>query len=351
MQQYCIKCIFSLLLPKSMNWKKSRRAFIAKSTIGLGVLASPTSILKHFSMAEQTNFDVIIVGGSYAGLSAAMALGRSLRSTLIIDSGQPCNRQTPHSHNFLTQDGATPQAISKLAREQLQTYETVSFYEDIAVSGTRLDSGFSISTQSGATFTGKKLVFTTGIKDVMPDINGFKACWGISVIHCPYCHGYEYHGQKTAILANGEHAYHLASLVDNLTKDLTILTAGKASFTESQRVKLANHDIQILESPVETITHKKGSLESVLLQDGTKLNLTAMYASIPFLQHCDIPVELGCEMTEEGYIKVDDFYRTSMEGIYACGDNVTRFRSVANAVASGNATGALINMALVEEAF
>src|SRR5688500_15844678 len=130
-------------------------------------------------------YDVIIIGGSYAGLSAAMALGRSLRQVLIIDSSKPCNQQTPHSHNFITQDGETPKGIAEKAKAQVLKYDTVKFYNGIATEGTKTENGFEIKTQSGGRFTSKKLLFATGVKDQFPDINGFAECWGISVLHCP----------------------------------------------------------------------------------------------------------------------------------------------------------------------
>ena len=131
------------------------------------------------------NFEVIIIGGSYAGLSAAMALGRSLRKVLVIDGGRPCNRQTPQSHNFITQDGVPPHQITAIAKEQLLQYKTVDFVHDLAVSAEKNKNGFSISTQSGNIVTAKKLIMATGIKDLIPKIKGFAECWGISMIHCP----------------------------------------------------------------------------------------------------------------------------------------------------------------------
>ena len=142
-------------------------------------------------MSHTKIFDVIIIGGSYAGLSAAMALGRSLRNVLIIDSELPCNIQTPHSHNFITQDGKIPQEIISLARHQVEKYATIKYHKGLAINGLKMENGFVITTSTNDTFTSKKLIFATGVKDIMPDIDGFAACWGISVIHCPYCHGYD----------------------------------------------------------------------------------------------------------------------------------------------------------------
>jgi thioredoxin reductase len=294
-------------------------------------------------MTGSKDFEVIIIGGSYAGLSSAMALGRSLRNVLIIDGGQPCNKQTPHSHNFLTQDGKTPQEISTLAKQQVEKYETVQFYNGLATSGTKTENGFEITTNTNKKFTAKKLIFATGLKDTMPDIKGFSACWGISVIHCPYCHGYEYRNQNTAIIANGAKAFHLASLVNNLTNRVTILTNGKADLDAEQTEKLNKHHIKIIEAKISEIEHENGQLKNILFDDSAKLSFDVAYGAVPFTQHSDIPEKLGCELTEHGYLKVDNFQKTTVEGVFACGDNSVMMRSVAIAVYSGNLTGALIN--------
>src|SRR5262245_21953104 len=117
---------------------------------------------------SNNHFDVIIIGGSYAGLSAAMALGRSLSKVLIIDSGKPCNRQTPHSHNFITHDGETPAAIAEKAKAQVLRYDTVQFHNGLAIEGTQTENGFAIKTQPGDVFTATKLLFATGVTDLMP---------------------------------------------------------------------------------------------------------------------------------------------------------------------------------------
>ncbi len=300
-------------------------------------------------MANGRKNDVIIIGGSYAGLSAAMALGRSLRRVLIIDSGLPCNRHTPHSHNFITHDGEKPAAIAAKAKAQVLNYNTVTFHNDLAVSGKKTGKGFSITTQNGAVFTAGKLIFATGVKDIIPDIQGFTACWGISVIHCPYCHGYEMKNVKTGILANGNFAYHYAQLVRNLTKDLAIFTNGKAEFTPEQVEKFTRHNIQIVEKKIVALQHKNGNVQQIVFRDNSTFELTAIYARPDFEQHCRIPETLGCELTEQGLLKADMFQKTTAAGVFACGDNASPMRSVAFAVATGNIAGAMVNNEMAEE--
>ncbi|MGE8534460.1 NAD(P)/FAD-dependent oxidoreductase [Chryseobacterium sp. JV274] len=300
---------------------------------------------------ENKNFDVIIIGGSYSGLSAGMSLGRSLRNVLIIDNGKPCNRQTPHSHNFVTHDGKTPAEITKLAKEDVEKYNTVRFYNGTVMKTVKSTEGFEIETSSDEKFHAKKLILASGVKDVMPDIPGFAECWGISVIHCPYCHGYEVKNETTGILSNGEMAYEFSKLIFNLTKNLTLFTNGKAVLTNEQTEKLKQNKIMLNEDEIEEIKHENGSIQKIIFKNGKEVSLQALYAKIPFEQNLNVSDDLGCELTEQGFIKVDMMQKTNVSGVFACGDNVTMMRSVANAVAQGNFAGAVVNKELVDEEF
>lgn len=296
-------------------------------------------------------FDVIIVGGSYSGLAAGMALGRALRQVLIIDSGKPCNRQTPYSHNFITQDGKTPAEIAKLARQQVERYDTVRFFNGLAIKGTKTENNFKILVTSGETFSAKKLIFATGIKDIMADVDGYAECWGISVLHCPYCHGYEVRNEKTGILGNGEYGFEFSNLISNWTKDLTLFTNGKSSLTAEQTAKMEKHNIKIVEKEIAKLAHSNGYLQNIIFKDGSTSSVKAIYARSPFEQHCTIPETLGCELTDQGYIKIDPFQKTTVHGIFASGDNVSRMRTVANAVAMGTTAGMMSNKEIIEEEF
>jgi thioredoxin reductase len=302
-------------------------------------------------MITSNKFEIIIIGGSYSGLSAAMALGRSLRKVLIIDGGSPCNQQTPFSHNFITQDGVKPKEISQKAKIEVLKYTTIKFIEDIATNGKKIKDSFFIQTASGKEFEAKKLIFATGIKDIMPSIKGFSNCWGISIIHCPYCHGYEVKSKKTAIIANAEIAFHLVTLVNNLTDNLSLIISNKSEFSEEQIAKLKKHNITIIEKEITEFEHTNGLVKNIIFNDDSKEAFEAIYAPTPFKQHSSIPEVLGCKLSEQGYIQVDATYKTTVEGVFACGDNSSRMRSVANAVASGNIAGTIINMELTNEQF
>jgi thioredoxin reductase len=298
----------------------------------------------------QDKFDAIIIGGSYSGLSAAMALGRSLRKVLVIDAGQPCNRQTPHSHNFLTQDGKTPAEISALARDQVAQYPTVTFLSGFATDAKKTDSGFEVMTAEES-FAAKKLILATGVKDIMPDIPGFAECWGITVIHCPYCHGYEVRNQPTGILANGNSAFDYAKLISNWTKELTLFTNGKSTLTAEQSDTLNRKGIKIIETTVSQIDHVEGRIRHLVLEEGVEIPLTAVYAKTEFAQSCEIPASLDCDISSLGYLEINLNQKTNVPGLYACGDITNMFRTVSYAVAAGTMAGASCNKELIDEEF
>nr|WP_199157893.1 NAD(P)/FAD-dependent oxidoreductase [Pedobacter sp. ASV2] len=297
------------------------------------------------------DFDVIIIGGSYAGLSAALTLGRSLRKVLVIDDQQPCNAPTPHSHNFLTHDGEKPADISKKARLEVAKYLNVNFLDTKAVSAFKKDDGFIVEVENGTVFSCRKILLSSGLKDIMPNIKGFSNCWGISVLHCPYCHGYEVKNQKIGLLMNGEHAFDMAKNLYNWNKELVVLTNGKAEFSEEQINKLKEKFIEIIEDELAEIVHKDGNLQSVVFKNGKKLPLVAIYARPEIAQKGELYEQLNCELTENRTIKVDEFYRTPISGVFAAGDCASLFRSLGGVTAAGTMAAVMINKEIINEDF
>lgn len=336
-----------------MKNKQTRRNFLRQSGLLLSafVIDPFDKPLIHQYMTDHKTFDAIIVGGSFAGLSAAMALGRSMRRVLIIDSGKPCNRQTPHAHNFITHDGHTPAEITAQAKKQVLKYDTVTFYEGLALQGKKHKDGFEISTSGGETFHAKKLVFATGVTDIMPDIPGFAECWGISVLHCPYCHGYEVKHQDIGLLGNGELGYELCKHISNWSSNLVLFTNGRSTLTKEQEEKIRHKNIRIVEDEIASFEHQKGMIKHIVMKNGSKEKVSAMFARPAFKQHCDIPAQLGCEINEHGFIKVDELQRTSVRGIYAAGDNTSGFRALSIAIAAGSKVGPMLNKDLIDESF
>lgn len=301
-------------------------------------------------MQKDIKYDVIIIGGSYAGLSAAMTLGRAVRNVLVIDHGKPCNRSTPHSHNFITHDGEEPLMIAQKARQQVKQYSTIEFLNAEVVEAKQEADSFQIKTQEGNTYSCKKLLFTTGLKDILPDISGFEACWGKSILHCPYCHGYEVRQQRTGILANGDIGFELMKLISNWTRDLVLFTNGPATLNADQLKLAAKYNIPVIEKPIISIEHEEGYIQHIWFADQSKYELKALYARPAFEQHSPLLASLGCELTEQGLVKVDMFQRTNVNGIYAAGDN-SSMRTVSMAVSTGTMAGIVINKELIDEQF
>jgi thioredoxin reductase len=291
-----------------------------------------------------SKFEVIIIGGSYAGLSAALALGRSLRSVLILDTGTPCNRQTPAAHNLLTHDGRPPAEIRAMALKDLQKYPSVSFLDDKAISVTGHDGDFYVQTASNGAKGAAKLLFATGTRDLLPSLPGFAECWAITAVHCPYCHGYELRHLPTAILVNDDSALAFSQIVGNLTKDLAILTNGEASFDIEP---LLARGVVVDQRKIAVFYHEEGNLEKVQFEDGGEIIVKALYHRPKGEQQCMIPESLGCETTETGHWEVDMFQATTQAGVFAAGDCTTLFRSLSTAISTGMTAGAVINKQLL----
>ncbi|QNH63328.1 NAD(P)/FAD-dependent oxidoreductase [Hymenobacter sediminicola] len=302
-------------------------------------------------MEPDSIVDVVIVGGSTAGLSAALTLGRALRRVLVLDAGHPCNRQTPHSHNFFTRDGETPAQLLALGRAQLQAYPTVALHTASVVQAQKNAADFELTTDDGRTFRSKRVLLATGLQDQLPDLPGFAECWGISVLHCPYCHGFEVHGQSLGVLGNGDVGFEFARLIQHWTPDLRLFTDGPSTLSAEQTRQLQAHSIRIIETPLTEMEHEAGQLHHLRLADGTREPLNALYARVPFTLPGTLHQQLGCALTEQGFIKADEVGRTSVEGVSAAGDNSSPMRQLAMAAANGSKAAAFLNNNLIETAF
>ncbi|WP_431293953.1 NAD(P)/FAD-dependent oxidoreductase [Pedobacter sp. P26] len=297
------------------------------------------------------DFDVIIIGGSYAGLSAALTLGRSTRNVLVIDAGEPCNRQTPHSHNFLTHDGDRPAEISKVAKAEVLKYPTVKFLSAKADSAKPIEGGFRVGIEYGQHFTSRKILLATGLKDTLPGIKGLAACWAISAIHCPYCHGYEVKNEKVGLLMNGDHAFEMAKNIYLWNKDLSILTNGKSELNVEQAEKLKSKSIAILEEEIVELEQQNGQLENIVFKNGEKIAFKAIYVKPEIEQHVNFSEQLGFELTDLKTIKVNEQQQTTAMGVYAAGDCATLFRSLPIVTAAGTMAAVMINKELISEDF
>lgn len=296
-------------------------------------------------------FDVVIIGGGPAGLSAGLILGRFRRSVMICDSQQPRNAKSTGVHGFLSRDGIHPQDLLQIAREQLMPYSTVQFQTQEVTDVVQTDAHFTVSFQDGTSALTKKILFATGVKDILPPIEGLDALFGKSVFHCPYCHGWEVRDKAIAILANGEGAVHFAALLHSLSGDMVICSNGPSEIGSDDRRQLDRLGIRVIETPILRLKRQDATLEGLVFTDGSELRRDAIFVRPAQEQHSSLPAQLGCAMTEMGYIAVDEQGKTSIEGVYAAGDLTTPKQQVLYAASAGAFAASMINSELAHEAF
>ncbi|CDZ31285.1 FAD-dependent pyridine nucleotide-disulfide oxidoreductase [Neorhizobium galegae bv. officinalis] len=283
------------------------------------------------------DYEAIVIGGSYAGLSAALQLARARRRVLVIDDGRRRNRFAETSHGFLTRDGERPEIIAGEARSQLMAYPTVEWLDARADDARKSDTGFSV-TSGGRELTAKRLVLAVGVKDHLPEIPGLTDRWGKSVFHCPYCHGYELNrGQIGVIGVSAMSMHHALMLPDWGPTTLLLNDAFRPD--EEQAGHLAARGVTVEETPISSI----GGHAEVLLQDGRGLSFAGLFVLSRTELASPIAEQLGCAL-EDGpvgkFIRTDMTQQTSIPGVFACGDAARAAGSVAISVGDGAMAGA-----------
>lgn len=293
--------------------------------------------------------DAIIIGGSFAGLSAATYIARGRRSVCVIDTGLPRNRFAAHSHGMLTQDGSAPAAMLATARAQVAAYPTVTFINGKAASAAREGDGFRITLDSGESVEGRKLVLAFGISDELPDIPGLTERWGQSVIHCPYCHGYEFSGQRLGVLSVSPMSVHQAMLIAEWGPT-TFYLNGSPSPDDEALAQLRARGVAIEPGAVKAVHGEGASLSAIELADGRLSAVDALYLGPRTRLNSGIAEQLGCEM-EDGpsgpFIRTDAMKLTSVPDVYAAGDITRAMHNVTFASADGVMAGTALHRSLV----
>jgi len=299
--------------------------------------------------SPQQRFDALVIGGSYAGLSGAMQIARSGRSVCILDSGQPRNRFAAHSHGFFGQDGRPPRQMLESARADLTRYPNVTFVHTRAVAAERDVWGFSVTTAAGDTFHATKLLLAYGVVDLLPEIPGLRERWGVTALHCPYCHGYEVKGGRLGVLSVGPLSTHQALLISDWGQ-VTFFLNGQAMPDALTLAKLARRGVQIETGRVEALEGEAPALSGVRLGDGRRVALDALFLGSRLRFSSDIAEQLGCA-TEEGpqgpLLQVDAFKQTTVPGVYAAGDLTPRVGNASMAAADGVWAGVSLHQSLI----
>ncbi|AZC95057.1 NAD(P)/FAD-dependent oxidoreductase [Pseudomonas chlororaphis] len=292
------------------------------------------------------DYHVIIVGGSYAGLSAGLQLARARRRVLVIDAAERRNRFAETSHGFLGQDGRSPADIADEAREQLLAYPTVEWLADTAIDAGQDAEGFWLSTRGGQRHRAQRLILATGVVDELPEVEGLAARWGKSVFHCPYCHGYELAGGPIGVLATSEVSMHQALMLPDWGPTTLFINDAFAPDAE-QLASLERRGVRVERESVRRIA---GDKAEVILADGRAIAVEGLFVVPRTRLASPLAGLLGCEF-EEGplgaFIKTDATRETSVPGVFACGDAAAAFSSVAIAVGDGAKTGAGTHRSLI----
>ncbi|NJR52360.1 MAG: NAD(P)/FAD-dependent oxidoreductase [Leptolyngbyaceae cyanobacterium CSU_1_3] len=298
---------------------------------------------------SRTNvFDAMIVGGGSAGLSAALVLGRSCKRVLVCDTRKPRNQVAHASHSFFSRDGTSPEALLQIGREQLQPYD-VEIQMDEVVDAENLGDRFQITLSNGRQFVGRKLLLATGMKDTLPSIEGFAELWGNSVFHCPYCHGWEVRDQPLAIYGKGEVGFELTFMLTGWSRDLVLCSDGAAQLSDEQRQQLLNWGVQIREEKIARLEHQDGKLTGIVFANNEMLPRHGILLRPRSHQHSNLAAKLGCNISSDGFVEVNESKQTSIAGVYAVGDTSSPFSQIAWAAASGSLAANFINRSLIEE--
>lgn len=290
-------------------------------------------------------YDVIVIGGSYAGMAATLQLVRARRSVRVIDAGERRNRFASHSHGFLGQDGVPPGEIAATARQQLEAYPTLTWQEARVESITGQLDAFTVTTTDGSVHQGRRILLASGVTDHLPPVAGLAERWGRSIFHCPYCHGYELDQGRIGIVAAGPLSMHQAELLTEWG-DVTLLVNRALELTPELRALLARRGAAVEETP---IAHIAGHAD-VHLADGRMLPFAGLFTAARTTPTGHLAQALGCALEDTPMgtqLRIDAENKTSVPGVFACGDVARAPHSVSLAVGSGAMAGAQVHRSLV----
>lgn len=289
--------------------------------------------------------DAIIIGGSYAGMAAALQLLRARRSVRVIDAGERRNRRASHSHGFLGQDGVPPEQIAASAREQLQAYPTLSWHDGRVEAISGQADAFTVRTSDDTVHHARRLLLATGVHDQLPAVPGLAERWGRSVFHCPYCHGYELDQGRIGIIGTGPLSVHQAELLTDWGH-VTLLINRATALDTPQREQLQSRGVQIEETPI----HQLEGHADVRLADGRLLRFAGLFTATRTTPAGGLAQSMGCALEETPMglqLRTDAEAKTSVRGIFACGDVARVPHSVSLAVGSGAMAGAQVHRSLL----
>jgi thioredoxin reductase len=298
-------------------------------------------------------YDVVVVGGGAAGLSAALTLGRSRRSVLVVDAGSPRNAPADGVHGFLTRDGTAPGDLLAAGRAEVARYGG-ELLDGEAVSARAVPGGFSVTLAGGRELAARRLLVATGLVDELPDVPGVRERWGRDVVHCPYCHGWEVRDQPIGVLGTGPWGVHQALLFRQLSDDVTLFVHTGPEPSEEEAEQLAAREVLVVPGTVAALEVTGDELSGVRLADGTVVPRRAVAVTTRLVARSGVLAGLGVESGADPRgtgtaVAADRTGRTSVDGVWVAGNVTDLMAQVVTAAAGGVIAGAAVNADLVAE--
>jgi thioredoxin reductase len=293
-------------------------------------------------------YDVVVIGGGAAGLSAGLVLARARRTVAVVDAGAPRNAPAAHMQGFLSRDGLPPQDLLTLGRDEVTSYGGTLIDGSVAAATRRADSGFEVRLDTGSVLTARRLLVATGLHDVLPDIPGVRERWGRDLLHCPYCHGYEVRDQPLGVLGGTDDAVQHAQLIRQWSPDV-VLFPHTDTLTTPQREQLAAQEIGVVEGTVHRLVVEDDHLTGVELEQGRVVRRAAVFVRPRFVPRTDLLVSLGCDVDGDGWVRADAIGHTTVPGVSVAGNVANPRAQVITAAGEGSAAAIALNADLVDE--
>lgn len=294
-------------------------------------------------------YDVVIVGGGPAGLSAALVLGRCRRRVLVCDAGSPRNARARELHGYLTRDGIPPLDLLRAGREELRAYG-IQPREAKVTDITGSPEGFAIALADGDRLQARTVLIAGGVTDRLPEIPGLDECYGLSAHHCPYCDGWEERDKCIGVIGDGAAATGLSLALKTWSDRVILCSNGRARLRPAHREQLTQHAIAVHESRIAGIEHDHGLVRYLALANGDRISCDAIFFTTGQRPQCNLPQQLGCALTKRGLVKTDRLGQTRVPGLYVAGDASHDVQFAIVAAAEGAKAAVAINKALQERA-
>lgn len=292
-------------------------------------------------------FDVVVVGGGPAGLSAALMLGRCRRRVLVCDLGQPRNRRSSALHGFLTRDGIAPPSFNELGRAELPQYG-IELRRAGVTGAQRHDDHYTVSLTDGGEASGRYLLIATGVVDDLPGISGFDDCYGRSIFHCPYCDGWERRDRRLVAFGRGADVAGLALGLTTWSRDVVACTNGTRIHGHS-RARLEANGVTVRTGRIDRLDHEEGELRAVIFAGGERLERDALFFTTGQHPQSQLAISLGCTLTHKGTVRTGTLCDTNVPRVFVAGDASRDAQFVVVAAAEGVKAAVAINKALQHE--